>query len=151
MNNAYSGVGNYHGFNDTISVSETGTKTIYIYAINIGGGNTNPLLGTKTVTISAKPTPATISGQNLPGTLNKGNAFSIRNVYKELLFSYNRFNKENNKGSPIMKPTIKDIAQRAHVSTATVSRVLSKKAKSYRPETAAKKPVPSAFTRYRCS
>nr|WP_231088724.1 LacI family DNA-binding transcriptional regulator [Limosilactobacillus reuteri] len=27
-----------------------------------------------------------------------------------------------------MKPTIKDIAQRAHVSTATVSRVLSKKA-----------------------
>lgn len=37
-----------------------------------------------------------------------------------------------------MKPTIKDIAQRAHVSTATVSRVLSKKAKSYRPETAAK-------------
>lgn len=37
-----------------------------------------------------------------------------------------------------MKPTIKDIAQRAHVSTATVSRVLSKKEKSYRPETAAK-------------
>lgn len=37
-----------------------------------------------------------------------------------------------------MKPTIKDIAQRANVSTATVSRVLSKKEKSYRPETAAK-------------
>lgn len=37
-----------------------------------------------------------------------------------------------------MKPTIKDIAQRANVSTATVSRVLSKKKNSYRPETAAK-------------
>lgn len=37
-----------------------------------------------------------------------------------------------------MKPTIKDIARRANVSTATVSRVLSKKEKSYRPETAAK-------------
>lgn len=37
-----------------------------------------------------------------------------------------------------MKPTIKDIAQRANVSTATVSRVLAKKEKSYRPETAAK-------------
>lgn len=37
-----------------------------------------------------------------------------------------------------MKPTIKDIAQRAHVSTATVSRVLSKKTNSYRPETAVK-------------
>jgi LacI family transcriptional regulator len=37
-----------------------------------------------------------------------------------------------------MKPTIKDIAERANVSTATVSRVLSKKKSSYRPETAEK-------------
>lgn len=37
-----------------------------------------------------------------------------------------------------MKATIKDIAARAHVSTATVSRVLAEKKKAYRPETAAK-------------
>ncbi|MCD7120937.1 LacI family transcriptional regulator [Limosilactobacillus agrestis] len=37
-----------------------------------------------------------------------------------------------------MKPTIKDIAQRANVSTATVSRILSNKKQSYRPETATK-------------
>lgn len=37
-----------------------------------------------------------------------------------------------------MKPTIKDIAAQANVSTATVSRVLADKKKSYRPETAAR-------------
>lgn len=51
VNNVYKGVGNYHGFHSTISVSKTGRQTVYIYAINIGGGNTNPLLGTKAVTI----------------------------------------------------------------------------------------------------
>lgn len=37
-----------------------------------------------------------------------------------------------------MKPTIKDIAKQANVSTATVSRVLANKKKAYRPETAAR-------------
>jgi len=51
VNNVYRGVGNYHGFHSTISVSKTGTQTVYIYAINVGGGNANPLLGTKRVVI----------------------------------------------------------------------------------------------------
>lgn len=51
VNKAYPGVGNYHGFNSTISVSKRGIQTVYIYAINVGGGNANPLLGTKSVNI----------------------------------------------------------------------------------------------------
>lgn len=50
VNNVYPGVGNYHGFDSTITVSKTGNQTIYVYAINVGGGS-NVLLGTKTVNI----------------------------------------------------------------------------------------------------
>lgn len=50
VNNVYPGVGNYHGFDSTITVSKTGNQTIYAYAINVGGGS-NVLLGTKTVNI----------------------------------------------------------------------------------------------------
>ena len=53
VNAAYS-VGNYHGFDTTIDVSPTGTKTVYLYAINIGGGN-NVEIGRGTVTIAEKP------------------------------------------------------------------------------------------------
>lgn len=49
VNNVYSGVGSYHGFQSTISVSRRGTQNVYIYAINVGGGTTNPLLGTRIV------------------------------------------------------------------------------------------------------
>lgn len=45
------GCGNYHGIDRTINVARTGTQTVYIYAINVGGGNVNPLIGTKTVNI----------------------------------------------------------------------------------------------------
>ena len=51
INSAYPGVGNYHGFYDTVSVSETGTQSVYVYAINVGAGN-NILLGSGSVTIS---------------------------------------------------------------------------------------------------
>mgnify|MGYP003296726734 CR=1 FL=1 len=52
VNNAYPGVGNNHGFDATISVSVTGTQTVYVYACNVGGG-TNVLIGTKTVNIQS--------------------------------------------------------------------------------------------------
>lgn len=52
VNNAYAGVGNYHGFDSNISVDITGTKTVYVYACNVGGG-TNVLLGTRTITIQS--------------------------------------------------------------------------------------------------
>ena len=48
------GVGNYHGYRETIEVETTGEQTLYFYAINIGEGD-NPLLGTKTVTIKKRP------------------------------------------------------------------------------------------------
>lgn len=54
----YPGVGNYHGFQSTISVSRTGTQKIYVYAINVGGGNTNPLIGSKNVNILGSGTNA---------------------------------------------------------------------------------------------
>lgn len=50
VNRVY-GCGNYHGIDRTINVARTGTQTVYIYAINVGGGNVNPLIGTKTVNI----------------------------------------------------------------------------------------------------
>ena len=55
VNNAYQGVGNNHGFDATIAVNGTGTKTVYVYACNVGGG-TNVLIGTKEVTIKSNNT-----------------------------------------------------------------------------------------------
>lgn len=54
VNQAFPGVGDYHGFENTINVDRTGNQPVYVYAINIGGGKDNPELGHKTVAI--KPT-----------------------------------------------------------------------------------------------
>ena len=50
VNSVY-GVGNNHGYDYTLSVPLTGDFDVYVYAINIGGGD-NVLLGKKRVTIS---------------------------------------------------------------------------------------------------
>ena len=55
VNAVFPGVGDYHGFDETISVDVSGTQTVYVYAINIGGYASidyNTLLGTGTVTIT---------------------------------------------------------------------------------------------------
>ncbi len=52
VNAAYS-VGDYHGFDATFDVSPIGTQTVYLYAINIGGGN-NVHIGSATVNIAEK-------------------------------------------------------------------------------------------------
>lgn len=58
VNAAFSnGVGNYHGFEDTIKTKKSGKQDIYVYAINIGTGNTNPELGHKAVTITPVNNP----------------------------------------------------------------------------------------------
>lgn len=49
VHNAY-GVGNYHGFHNTLSVTPRGEKTVYVYAINIGSGE-NVLIGKKNVNL----------------------------------------------------------------------------------------------------
>lgn len=54
VGNAYSGIGNYHGFSADIATEKTGKQKVYVYAINIGGGS-NQLLGCKEVTIQKKP------------------------------------------------------------------------------------------------
>lgn len=52
---AYPGVGNYHGYNARINTDKVGKQKIYVYAINTGGGLHNPLLNYREVTITEKP------------------------------------------------------------------------------------------------
>lgn len=59
--NAAYGCGDYHGFSSTIFTSKTGTQPVYVYAINVGGGE-NVCIGSGTVNITAdteKPTVET--------------------------------------------------------------------------------------------
>lgn len=48
--------GEFYGFNNVINVKRTGRQDVYVYAINIGGGNTVEL-GHKTVDIKARVSP----------------------------------------------------------------------------------------------
>ncbi len=66
VNNVYKGVGNYHGYYATFSVSRTGAQTVYVYAINVGGGTGNPLIGTKNVTIKGKSSSSAQISLNVP-------------------------------------------------------------------------------------
>lgn len=72
VNRAYPGVGNYHGFEDTISVSLTGVQTVYLYAINVGGGN-HTLLGSQSVNIKGSS-----SGSGIQSPVPAGCKFSYR-------------------------------------------------------------------------
>lgn len=78
VNNAYPGVGNNHGFDDTITVSRTGSQAVYVYAINIGGGNTNPLLGSRTINIQSDTTKPTISNITVSQVTSKGYRVSCK-------------------------------------------------------------------------
>jgi hypothetical protein len=51
VGNAYPGVGNYHGFDSTLTGIAPGNHTVYVYAINAAGGGGNPLFGTRTVNV----------------------------------------------------------------------------------------------------
>ncbi len=52
VNDAYPGVGNYHGFDEKIKVSVRGQTEVYVYAINNVRDQYNPLLGQKKVNIT---------------------------------------------------------------------------------------------------
>lgn len=56
VDNAFPGVGSYHGFSSVINVSQTGTQAVYVYAANIGLG-TDVLLGSATVNIKGNSQP----------------------------------------------------------------------------------------------
>lgn len=72
--NVFGGVGSRHGFDATIKVPVTGTYTVYVYAINVGGhvgSNYNTCLGSKTVTISqSDTTPPVISNVKVTADTN---------------------------------------------------------------------------------
>ena len=57
VNNVHKGSGNNHGFEGTIKVTPRGTQTVYVYAINVGAGDVNPLIGKGSVTITEGSTP----------------------------------------------------------------------------------------------
>ena len=54
VNSAY-GISGNHGYGSEITTNKTGSQSVYVYAINVGGGD-NTLLGSKTVNIS-NPNP----------------------------------------------------------------------------------------------
>ncbi len=54
VNGSFPGIGDYHGFEETIDVSQSGTQNVDVYAINVGDGG-NILIGSATVTIAEKP------------------------------------------------------------------------------------------------
>lgn len=79
VNRVY-GFGNYHGFDSTISTNKTGLQTIYVYAINVDGGE-NVLLGSKTVTIKESLTPKKVSGLSVKSTQSKKVSLSWTELY----------------------------------------------------------------------
>ncbi len=53
VTHVYPSAGNWHGFEQWVDLSETGTYQVYLYAINIGGGS-NVELGSRSVYIQKK-------------------------------------------------------------------------------------------------
>lgn len=84
--NVYPGVGNYHGYYDTIETERTGTQDIYLYAINKGGGD-NTFLGSRTVTIKKENIPVGVyeSATGGAGSINvRGWAYDADDVTRAL-------------------------------------------------------------------
>lgn len=79
VNKVY-GFGKYHGFDSTISTNKIGLQTIYVYAINVDGGN-NVLLGSKTVTIKESLTPKKVSGLSAKSTKSQIAILSWTGLY----------------------------------------------------------------------
>lgn len=103
VNKAYPGVGNNHGFNSTISVSRKGTQTVYIYAINVGGGTTNPLLGTKSVNIkgaSSIPAAPASNSQALGAPVPAGCKFNMK-TWDGSWYGFHDINRGVSKGTPV--------------------------------------------------
>lgn len=71
VNNAFSGVGNNHGFQDTISTNKVGSQSVYVYAINVGSG-THTCLGNKNVNINKETNVPKISNVTVSAVTSKG-------------------------------------------------------------------------------
>ena len=77
VNDAYPGVGNYHGFNARITTAKTGTQSVYVYMLNPDTGM-NDYLDSKTVTITAETVPTSVSLNKSSATLtSKGSTTTL--------------------------------------------------------------------------
>lgn len=67
----YPGVGDYHGYYEEIQLNTARTDAceVYVYAINVGGGSHNPLIGKGTVYLDSRNSENNISSlESLVGT-----------------------------------------------------------------------------------
>ena len=73
VNNVYSGVGNYHGFDGYIDIpaNKTGSQKVEVFALNVGGGS-NVSLGSKTVNITNDTTAPAISNVSVSNITPNG-------------------------------------------------------------------------------
>ena len=78
--NAAHGVGDYHGYEETIAVSKTGSQPVYIYGINVGNGD-NALIGSKTVNIPQDTEPPQLTNPQIVN-LNSG-GYTIKCTVKD--------------------------------------------------------------------
>ena len=68
VNEAYSGIGNNHGFEDTLFINKSGNLNVKVFAINVGGGENVELNeGEKTVSVAALTSHKKISSYSLDG------------------------------------------------------------------------------------
>jgi len=65
---AYPNAGPNRGFEVTVPVT-AGTRRICAYAINVGPGSTNPLVGCRTITVGGNPIGSVDSTSGLPGAI----------------------------------------------------------------------------------
>ncbi|MBQ5995958.1 MAG: S-layer homology domain-containing protein [Clostridia bacterium] len=65
-------VGEFHGFDEVIYTSKSGTQDIYVYAINIGSGTSNPEIGHKTVNIAKDTQSPQITDVAVSNVSSKG-------------------------------------------------------------------------------
>ena len=79
VNNVY-GCGDYHGYEATFSVdsSMAGEHTLRVYAMNTGGGNTNPVIGTETVNIQRDTEAPVISDYKVIDVIATGYTVSCK-------------------------------------------------------------------------
>ena len=71
VNNAY-GISGKHGFSSKLATKRTGAQSVYVYAINIGSGNDNPMIGSKAVAVAADTQGPVISDVTISEVSSKG-------------------------------------------------------------------------------
>lgn len=74
----YNGIGNLHGFSGDVGTTKTGKQTVYVYAVDMDGGQPNKLLGKQTVTIKKDKKAPVISDIQISNIDKNGYTVSCR-------------------------------------------------------------------------